>query len=171
MPTTRLLALKDAPVLAQLLRDNRDFLAPWEPTRPEDYYSEQGQRVVVEAALARHDEGTAHPRVIIDRDRVVGRITLNEIVRGPLQSCSLGYWLNAADNGRGLASAAVAELVNFAFEELDLHRVQAGTQPHNLRSQRVLERNGFLRFGLAPSYIHIAGAWRDEILYQIVRPE
>ncbi len=55
-----------------------------------------------------------------------------------------------------------------AFDDLGLHRIQAGTLVDNVRSQRVLERNGFVRFGVAPAYLHIAGEWRDHALYQVV---
>ena len=53
-----------------------------------------------------------------------------------------------------------------AFGELGLHRIEAGTVPHNVRSRAVLERNGFVRFGYAPAYLKIAGEWRDHVLYQ-----
>jgi RimJ/RimL family protein N-acetyltransferase len=67
---------------------------------------------------------------------VVGRVTLNEIVRGPFQPCHLGHWLSSAANGRGLATAAVRDIVRVAFGELGLHRIQAGTLIDNVRSQR-----------------------------------
>jgi [ribosomal protein S5]-alanine N-acetyltransferase len=165
----RLLTLDDVPALADLLRVNRDFLAPWSPIRGEDYFTAGGQHALVQDALARHEQGSVLPCVILDgTGRVTGRITLNDIVRGPFQSCSLGYWLGAADTGRGLATAAARDIINLAFEELGLHRIQAGTLPHNVRSQRVLERNGFVRFGMAPTYLSIAGTWQDHILYQLV---
>ncbi|HVB43565.1 MAG TPA: GNAT family protein [Streptosporangiaceae bacterium] len=166
---TRLVTIEDAPVLADLLRDSREFLAPWDPVRPEDYFTADGQRAVIRAALAAHERGFTLPHVILDRSgRVTGRITLNEIVRGPFQSCHLGYWVNAADNGRGLATAAVARIVRVAFGELGLHRIQAGTLPYNVRSQRVLERNGFVRLAVAPAYLKIAGQWQDHVLYQLL---
>jgi [ribosomal protein S5]-alanine N-acetyltransferase len=166
---TRLVTVDDVPVLAELLRANRDFLAPWEPIRGEDYFAVQGQREVIAAALERHDEGSTLPHVILDDSgRVVGRITLNGIVRGPFQSCSLGYWVSAADNGRGLATAAVRHIIQVAFAELGLHRIEAGTLLHNVGSQRVLERNAFVRFGIAPAYLNIAGEWQDHALYQLV---
>ena len=166
---TRLVTLNDVPVLAELLRVNRDFLAPWEPIRRDDYFTVDGQRAVIGAAIEQHQQDSTLPYVILDDSaRVVGRITLNEIVRGPLQSCSLGYWVGAADNGRGLATAAVRDIIDVAFEELGLHRIQAGTLLDNLRSQRVLERNGFVRFGVAPAYLNIAGKWQAHAMYQVV---
>jgi ribosomal-protein-alanine N-acetyltransferase len=166
---TRLVTPGDAPALAELVRVNRDFLAPWEPVRSEDYFTVGGQRAIIGDALARYKQGSALPHVILDRTgRVVGRITLNGIVRGPFQSCSMGYWLSASDNGRGLATAAVREIIGVAFGELGLHRIQAETLLNNIRSQRVLERGGFVRIGMAPAYLNIAGTWQDHILYQVV---
>jgi ribosomal-protein-alanine N-acetyltransferase len=169
VPVTRLVTEDDAPVLAELLRVNRDFLAPWEPIRDEEHRTVEGQRTVIRSALQRYEQGITVPSVILDEEGdVVGRITLNDIVRGPFQSCHLGYWLSAAANGRGLATAAVRDAIRLAFEGLGLHRIEAGTLLHNVRSQRVLERNGFVRFGVAPAYLNIAGQWQDHALYQIV---
>ena len=169
MTVTRLVAEDDAPVLAELLRINRDFLAPWEPIRDDDNYTVEGQGATIRSALERYRQGITVPHVILDEEgRVVGRITLNDIVRGAFQSCHLGYWLSAAANGRGLAAAAARDMIRVAFEEQGLHRIQAGTLLHNVRSQRVLERNGFLRFGVAPAYLKIAGEWQDHALYQLV---
>lgn len=168
---TRLMTLEDAPTLAALQRANREFLAPYEPARPEDYYTEDGQRAVVRAALSQHEQGATLPHVILDEaGTVVGRITLSEIVRGPFQSCRMGYWLSADHNGRGLATAAVREVIRVAFEELVLHRIEVGTLVDNVRSQRVLGRNGFERFGFAPAYLKIAGAWRDHVMFQVLNP-
>ncbi|MEU9740785.1 GNAT family N-acetyltransferase [Micromonospora chersina] len=171
MKITRLVTVEDAPALAELLRVNREFLAPWDPIRSEEYFTADGQHAVIEADLQQHEQGAKLPHVILDDSgRVIGRITLSGIVRGPFQSCAMGYWVSAGHNGRGFASRAVREIVRVAFEELGLHRVQAETLLHNVRSQRVLERNGFVRFGVAPEYLNIAGRWQDHIMYQVVQP-
>jgi len=169
MTACRLITPDDAPALAELVRVNREFLAPWEPARGEEYFTEAGQRVSIGSSLAEHERGRGLPCVITDRDgAVVGRINLNTIVRGASQSASLGYWLAQAAGGRGIATAAVREIVRVAFGELGLHRIQADTLVHNGASQRVLERNGFVRIGLAPRYLKIAGRWQDCILHQLL---
>ncbi|GHJ53603.1 ribosomal-protein-alanine acetyltransferase [Nonomuraea sp. TT08I-71] len=171
MKITRLLDAEDAPALADVLRANREFLAPWEPIRSEDYFTADGQHAVIEADLQQYEQGTKLPHVILDDSgRVIGRITLSGIVRGPFQSCAMGYWVSGSHNGRGFATRAVREIVRVAFEDLGLHRVQAETLLHNVRSQRVLERNGFVRFGMAPEYLHIAGRWQDHAMFQVVKP-
>jgi len=171
MNTIRLLSLDDIPALAELFGANRVFLAPWEPERGVDYFSIDGQRVVVEEALDRYEQGLTYPHVILDdAGEVVGRINIGNIVRGPFQSCGVGYWVSEHANGRGLATAALSEIKELAFGQLGLHRMEAGTLAHNVRSQRVLEKNGFVRFGLAPSYLEIAGRWQDHALYQVLNP-
>ncbi|SFL80152.1 GNAT family N-acetyltransferase [Geodermatophilus ruber] len=168
-PATRLVRPDDAPALADLLRRNRDFLAPWEPVRTDEWFTVEGQRTAIHEVLGQHERGLALPHVVLDRDgRVAGRVNLNTIVRGAFQSASVGYWVSEDRNGQGLATAGVREMKRVAFEELGLHRLEAGTLLHNAASQRVLERNAFERFGLAPRYLRIAGRWQDHVLFQVL---
>lgn len=171
MPHIRLLTRDDEAVLTELLQANREFIAPYDPVRDDSYFTIEGQRAVISTALENHEAGRLAPYVVLDdAGLVIGRITLNDIVRGPLQSASLGYWVDAAHNGRGLASAAVREMLALAFDELKLHRLEAGTLLDNVRSQRVLEHNGFERYGVAPKLLKIAGRWQDHVLYQLLTP-
>ncbi|MGN6742185.1 MAG: GNAT family N-acetyltransferase [Amnibacterium sp.] len=165
--STRALTAGDAAALAALHTANRDFLAPYDPVRPAEWFTEAGQAEVVAGLLARAEAGTVLPRVILDPDgAVAGRITLTGIEHGPYRNARVGYWVARDANGRGLATAAVAEVLGLAFGALGLHRVEASTLVDNLRSQAVLTRNGFTRIGLAPRYLHIAGEWRDHLLFQ-----
>ncbi len=168
MSMIRLVAADDAQVLAELRTANREFLAPWEPTRAEDFFTTDGQREAIDTVLGEHERGITVPNVILSDGRVVGRVTLSNIVRGPFESCNLGYWVDSGHNRRGLATTAVRESVDLAFGPLGLHRIEAGTLQHNIGSQQVLGRNGFIRFGTAPAYLKIAGSWQDHVLYQTV---
>ena len=161
----RPLVAADAAELAALYRANRVFLAPFEPTRPDDFYTAKGQRRRLEEA-ADGNEGWRF--AILDGDEIAGRINLTDVIRGPLQVANVGYFVDQRRNGRGLASAAVADVVEFGFGEAGLHRIEAGTLPDNLASQRVLEKNGFVRFGLARKLLLLGGEWRDHVLFERV---
>jgi ribosomal-protein-alanine N-acetyltransferase len=164
---TRLLEPGDAERLADLVRRNRSYLAPWEPVRPDIYFTVEGQREVVAESLERYREGLHVPHVILDGSgAVVGRINLNNVVRGAFQSASVGYWVAEDAAGRGVATEALGEMVLVGFNEQRLHRLEAGTVPDNVRSQRVLLHNGFVPFGLARRYLSIAGRWQDHVLFQ-----
>jgi ribosomal-protein-alanine N-acetyltransferase len=167
---TRIISAADATELAGLAVANREFMRPFEPVRSPSFFTAEGQLAAIEDALDRHAQGTTLPHVIVDSGRIAGRVTLNGIVRGPFLSCSVGYWVSEDADGRGLATAALREIVGIAFGRLRLHRVQAETLLHNTPSQRVLARNGFDRIGMAPAYLHIGGAWQDHILFQLLNP-
>ena len=157
-PTIRQLTPEDADELARLLSVNKAFLAPFEPDWPDDFLTADAQRVRIE----NHD----HLYAITDDGLLAGTIALSNVVRGAFCSAHLGYWVDETRNGRGLATRAVRELVELAFAELGLHRVEAGTLADNIASQRVLEKSRFTKIGLAPRYLRIADAWRDHVLFQ-----
>ena len=46
---TRIITIDDASVMAQLLTENREFMAPWEPVRSDEFYTESGQRKLIKA--------------------------------------------------------------------------------------------------------------------------
>lgn len=166
---TRLARIEDTSDLVDLERANRGFLRPWEPTRDDEYYTVVAYRTSLAQQLERHAAGFALPLVIIDEDgAVAGRISLHSIVRGALQSATLGYWLAESATGRGLASTALGELIDISFAELGLHRLEAGTMVSNMRSRRVLERHGFEQYGVAPRFLRINGVWEDHMLFQLV---
>lgn len=172
MPSrTRPVVLSDASDIARLQAANRAFLAPWDAIRPDVFYTAPGQRVEVQRMVKRREEGTLVAHAILDDvGALVGVIRLNDIVRGAFESCSMGYWVDRAANGRGFASEAVTALLAVAFGELALHRVEAATLKHNARSKRVLAKNGFEQIGMAPRYIRIAGEWQDHDLFQRLAP-
>ncbi|MFJ5833904.1 GNAT family N-acetyltransferase [Streptomyces sp. NPDC093089] len=150
----------DAGELAAALVRNRRYMAPREPYRAEGYYTAEAQ------AERLADGGVRW--FAVDGERIVGAAILSGIVRGPFCSASLGYWVDEAYTGRGVASALVDEVCRAAREELGLHRIEACTMLDNHASQRVLEKGGFVRIGTAPRYLHIAGDWRDHHLFQRV---
>jgi ribosomal-protein-alanine N-acetyltransferase len=156
----------DAKELAALYRANREFLAPFEPERPEGFYTAKGQRERLEGLERDAAAGAGWRFAIVDDGAIVGTINVSDVIRGPLQVAEVGYWVAREHNGRGLATQAVADVVEFAFGEAGLHRLEAGTLPDNLASQRVLEKNGFERFGFARKLLLIGGEWRDHVLFE-----
>ncbi|HYO39932.1 MAG TPA: GNAT family protein [Nocardioidaceae bacterium] len=163
----RALALTDAGALADAYRRNREHLAPWEPDRPDSFFTAAGQASAVLEQLALVRRGLLVAWVLTRGEEVVGRLNLNNIVLGVLRSASLGYWVDARHLRRGLATGAVEQACAEALAR-GLHRLEAGTLLHNTASQGVLEACGFRVYGLAPSYLFLGGAWQDHRLFQRV---
>jgi GrpB-like predicted nucleotidyltransferase (UPF0157 family)/L-amino acid N-acyltransferase YncA len=165
-PVIRLIEVADADALAALYAANRDYLRRFEPRRPDAFFTAAGQAERARAEAANAQAGRRYAHVILDATEIAGTIAIDNIVRGAGQMATIGYWVDQSRAGRGLATRAVAAAVETAFEPLGLHRVQAGTLLDNRASQRVLEKNGFERFGVAPRYLNIADRWQDHVLYQ-----
>jgi [ribosomal protein S5]-alanine N-acetyltransferase len=164
----RLLEPDDGAELAALYTANWDFLAPFEPDRDDGFFTTAVQRRRIERMAG--DEYWLWGIYESSGGAMAGMIALSDVVRGPVQMANVGYWVAREHNGRGLASAAVAEVAAFAFETAGLHRLEAATLPDNRASQRVLEKNGFTKFGTATKLLLIAGQWRDHVLFERVTP-
>ena len=162
----RPLTLEDAPALATAYLGNRAHLAPWDPVRPREFYTEAGQPAHIAERLALEEQGLFVNHVLVGPDGdIVGRANIQNIVRGTMQGGTLGYWVDRNHLRRGLARAAVEFLEGQALR-LGLHRLEAGTMVDNVPSQRVLEACGYEQYGLAPKLLYLNGAWRDHVLFQ-----
>ena len=133
---------------------------PWEldSDDPERWFTVEGVRAWITDGASRF--------AIVDDDEVVGLVSLTGVVREAMQSAMLSYFVGAANAGKGLASAAVRDVLAIGFGELGLHRVEAGTAVANIASQRVLEHNGFTRVGLLRRHLLIQGEWVDHYLWE-----
>jgi ribosomal-protein-alanine N-acetyltransferase len=161
----RALRIEDAAALAAAYTRNRAHLEPWDPARPAAFYTVDGQREALARQLSLVEGGLMGAWLLTHGDEVVGRVNLNNIVRGVLHSGAVGYWVDRDHLRRGLASAAVEHACAEA-RAAGLHRVEAGTMIANVASQKVLLRAGFEQYGTAAKFLFIAGAWQDHHLYQ-----
>ena len=154
-----------------LRRDSAAFLQPWEPTWAEDHLSRKSFTNRVYWAQRSITAGTAVPLFLIRRadDMLLGAITLDNIRRGPAQAGTTGYWIGAPFARAGYMREAIAAVINYAFQTLDLSRVEAGCLPENTPSRRLLENCGYKYEGVAQSYLQIAGRWRNHVLYANLR--
>lgn len=164
----------DADELLTLRLANRAFMAPYEADRTDAFFTRAGQAREVALDAEAWSSGAGYAFAIADRyadDRLIGRIALSNVVRGPWQNATMGYWVDEAANGRGHATDAVVLLATFAFEHAGLHRVQPAIMPRNARSRRVVEKAGFRREGTALRYLRIAGVWEDHDIFALTREE
>lgn len=163
----------DAGALLDLNVRNREFFQLYLSDRPDGLYTldYQLRSIRADLELATHDQAYSFGIFLADSDELVGKAALTEIVRGPLQSAWLGYYLDAAQAGRGHTTEAVRLLVDHAFADLRLHRIEAGVMPHNRASIRVLEKAGFLLEGLSRKNVRIDGRWEDHLHFAVINPD
>lgn len=115
--------------------------------------------------VARRDDRRYGFAICLDSE-VVGTLSLAHVIRGPLLSATLGLWLDREARGHGIGTRAIALACAIAFEELGLHRLDAGVQPSNLASLAALRANGFVAIGVARRYLLIGSEWTDHLLLE-----
>jgi [ribosomal protein S5]-alanine N-acetyltransferase len=171
LTTERVRLVRMAPghgaMLAAFFRRNDRHLAPWDPPRPTGITEAAYWESECERAAEDFDSGAVVRWLMLPREQsqpLIGRINFTQIVRGPFQSCMLGYAIDAAHEGRGLMREALEAAIAVMFTSLGLHRIQANYVVDNARSGGLLARLGFVREGLARNYLFINGAWRDHVL-------
>lgn len=166
-------SLADHPQWAKIREESRSFLAPWEPVWPSDDLTKLAFRRRIRRYQREIRGGTGYPMFIFspDGETLLGGLTLSQVQRGVAQSAVLGYWMGKPHAGRGFMSAAVRAISGFAFDTLQLHRIEAACLPHNDASIRLLERVGFRREGYARRYLCIDGRWQDHLLYGLLRDD
>ncbi len=145
---------------------NRTFLETFEPVRNEEFFSLEYQRSVLEKEMIEYRARTAFRFYIVPIEhpsKVIGIIGLNNVIWGAFCSAFLGYKLDKDYINKGYMSVAVEMLVEYAFEELGLHRIEANVMPRNKASLRVLEKNQFINEGISKYYININGVWEDHV--------
>jgi ribosomal-protein-alanine N-acetyltransferase len=154
--------------------DAKEFLALMQASRNlhEPWISPPLTRRGFEAYLARTQRDD-HEGLLVCRNEpaaIVGVINLNNIVRGSFLSASLGYYVGAPYSGLGYMTEGLACAVDYAFNTLGLHRLEANIQPNNAPSLNLVKRCGFANEGFSPQYLYIAGAWRDHERWAIYQP-
>lgn len=158
----RPVTVADAAAYARAYSRNFEHLKPWEPTRPDGFYTEAGQASLLTKLEADRAAGrTERWTFDLGDGEVYGSVTLGAIELGIFLNARIGYWLDGSLNGRGLATAAVNGVCDRSRERWNLHRVEAGTNVQNFASQRVLAKCGFEEIGMSRSHLYINGRWSD----------
>ena len=158
---------------AELRRQSREFLRPWEPVWPHDDLTRSAFRNRVKRCNRDVRDDFAYSYLIFsaEEDILLGGATLSNVRRGVAQTASLGYWIGETFADRGYMTEAVRALLVHAFEGLNLNRVEAACLPFNTPSKRLLSRCGFTEEGYARSFLKINGSWQDHLLFAIVRTD
>jgi ribosomal-protein-alanine N-acetyltransferase len=173
--TLRPLIPTDFAEWSEVRRRNEAWLTPWEPRRPPAVLDPSMNRDAFQARCGARDRdsaaGIAYGFGVFLDHRLSGEVNLNHVVRGAMQSGVIGYWIDQARAGRGLIAESVVVVCAFAFEQLDLHRLEICIVPRNRNSRRVMEKLAIREEGIAERFLEINGVWEDHVRYGITVEE
>ena len=103
-------------------------------------------------------------------DQIIGTTTLFNLSFDN-HRCELGYGLDRAEWGKGYMQEALRALLDYAFNVLDLHRLEADVDPRNENSIRIVEKLGFQREGYLRERWQVNGEIQDALFFGLLRPE
>lgn len=105
-----------------------------------------------------------------ENDRVIGTCTLASL-SSQHRRAEVGFALARRVWGKSYMREALSALLEFAFDTLQLHRLEADVDPRNQRSIELLEHAGFQREGYLRERYYLNGEFQDALLYGLLRPE
>lgn len=154
---------------------NEGWLVPWEPRRQANMPDPTRDRSAFSARCNARDRERAadhaYPFGVFVDQQFAGEVNLNNVTRGALQNATVGYWIDQARAGQGYIAEAVVVVARFAFEQLNLHRLEVCIVPRNTNSLRVMEKLGLRCEGVAERFLEIAGVWEDHARFAITTEE
>ncbi len=158
---------------ATLRAESRDFLVPWEPSWSSDSLSRAAFRRRLKSHETEWQRGTGYSFLMFHAadDQLLGGVTLSNVRRGVAQSASLGYWVGERFARQGYMTEGLTAVLDFAFERLALHRIEAACLPGNRASQALLGKIGFQEEGYSRQYLRINGRWQDHRVFAVLQDD
>jgi len=168
--TLMLLEAKHAPLLHQYVNENKEFFAPWEPQRHENYYSLETAQLRIKEIRKDfiRDNGLVLCLLNKEETEILAYSNYSSIVRGVFQACYLGYSVSEKHQGQGIMQETLEAGIQYINEVMAIDRIMANYMPRNERSAAVLESLKFEKEGVARNYLKIAGVWEDHIMMALV---
>lgn len=164
----RAISQDDAPALYEIFAD-AEVTRYW--SRPPLVSPAEAQTLVEKGAAGWSSRSRLQWGITLrGQGRVIGTATLMSWDRDHRRA-ELGYALRRDRWGQGIVGEALAEVLRFGFQRMELHRIYADTDPNNAASIRVLERLGFVREGLQRHTFFHLGAWADSVMWALLEPE
>ncbi|MFT2111914.1 GNAT family N-acetyltransferase [Marinomonas sp. 2405UD68-3] len=165
-----LLEEKHASLLHQYVNENKDFFAPWEPQRHENYYSLETAKLRVKEIRKDFLRDNSLVLCLLDKEEteILAYSNYSSIVRGAFQACYLGYSVSEKYQGQGIMKETLEAGIQYVNEVMTIDRIMANYMPRNEKSAAVLESLKFEREGVARNYLKIAGVWEDHIMTALV---
>ena len=105
-------------------------------------------------------------------ENIAGTFNISGVVRGYFQSAYLGYEVFRPYDKQGFMRKGIQLLIDKAFGELHLHRLEANIQPENLGSVNLVRQSGFVKEGYSKKYLNIGGlGWKDHERWALLNDE
>lgn len=161
---------EDAEALLDLEVRNRKVFEQFTAADRDDafYTLENQSRRIAGREIAREEKRSyAFGIFLHENNRLIGDISLVHSMLDSQQRWILGYLLDQDHQGKGYMSEAVLLVLDYAFREAGLQRIEAGAKPTNAGSIKVLKKAGFQEQGLVHNLVKINGKFEEHMMFYI----
>jgi ribosomal-protein-alanine N-acetyltransferase len=151
--------------------DNIDIFEPYEPTRPDNFYTKTYQKTLLTCeynAVIKLQNIRFWVFKKDDPDKIIGTVSFSNIQPYIYSSCNIGYKFDKSYHHQGFALEALNKLIEVIFYDYKLHRIKAYIMPNNIPSKKLIERAGFTLEGIARKNIFIRDIWEDHEQYSLI---
>jgi len=163
----KLLEQSDEEVLFKFELENRAFFEKVGLSREDNYYDFANFKTIIREIIEEQNKELVYMYLVMDDcGQIIGRVNLISVVKGNFNKAELGYRIAEKHQRKGYATSAVKLVLDEAINKHKLHRIEAGTSPHNIGSQIVLIKNGFQFTGRYSKYIYQNEKWHDSINFE-----
>ena len=176
--TERLIIQTSDPSLSEKLlnyySENREFFEKHEPAWPEQYYTREYQRRILEMEVQNMEKRASayyYYALKEEPERIIGSISFVRIRKEPYASTIFGYNLHEACQGHGYCTEACRAAIEDVLRFAHIHRIESRVLTDNQKSMNILERLGFVREGTEYAGILINGEFRDHFRYAWINTE
>jgi ribosomal-protein-serine acetyltransferase len=166
----RLLDAADAEAAYAAVDLNRAYLREWLPWVDRTHSAGDLRNFIETIAIPQYEANNGPNCGIWLDGEFVGGIGCHPIDWAN-RHCGMGYWVDAAQQGKGIVTRCCVEMLDYLFDELRLHRVAIECGTANQRSCAIPERLGFRREGLKREAEWVAGHWLDLVMWGMLADE
>ncbi|MBH1941905.1 GNAT family N-acetyltransferase [Mobilitalea sibirica] len=169
----KILNKEAANLVLSFYEENKVIFEPWEPKRSENFYTLSYQKSSLSMEYHQMLEGKLLRYWVFlkdNPDEIIGSFCFQNFLRGPYQSCCLGYKFGQKHQHLGYAYESIQKGIEVLFEECNIHRIEAFIMPNNHPSIRLIEKLHFIYEGFSFSYAQINGLWTDHRRYSLIHP-
>lgn len=165
------ISIADTPLLLTYYVTNQSHFESWSPVPDQNFYSIEFQKKKLQFDEDSMLSGRALRLWIFKKDnhtKIIGDISFTNIIRGPFQSCNLGYKTDINHLRQGVMFESLQMAIKYVFSEIKLHRIEANIIPINTPSMQLVKKLGFIEEGYAKEYLLINGRWEDHIRFALI---
>lgn len=165
----RLLMKKDAEALFQLVEQSRNDLRKWMPWVDHMKNKEDYVQIIPQWLAEFASETSLHMGIFVEGQiaGVAGFHSFDHVN----QKTSIGYWLGKKYRGKGIMTKVVRKMVEIAFRELEMNRVEIRCAVENKKSRLIPERLGFYQEGILRLAEKIGDRYVDHVVYAILKQD